>query len=103
MERLNLLDLKSNLIQRWGKAFGRGFPLRSWQEGFLEGEKDHSNTIGPFKRFSKEIFPSEKHLVLSPNKKGKPPRPKTKSWVNSNETLVIKENILRGRVLQNFF
>ena len=42
MERFNLLDLKYIMIQRWGKAFGRGFPLGSWQEGFLKGGEKHS-------------------------------------------------------------
>ena len=55
------------------------------------------------KRFSIGIFPSEKHLVLSPNKKGKPPRPKTKSWVNSNETLVIKKIFWEGEFFRRKF
>ena len=71
MGRFKLLDLKYIMIQRWGKAFGRGFPLRSWQEGFLKGEKITPKAIGLFKRFFKRNFPSEKHLVLSPHKKGK--------------------------------
>ena len=91
MGRFKLLDLKYIMIQRWGKAFGRGFPLGSWQEGFLKkGERSLKNTIVPFKRFQKKFFLSEKHLVLSTNKKGKPPRPKIKSWVNPNKTLAIK-------------
>ena len=93
MGRFNLLDLKYSLAQRWRKGFWEGFPLRSWQEEILKRGKDHSKMPwGYLRDFSKEIFPSEKHLVLSPNKKGKPPRPKTKSWVNPNKILVIKEN-----------
>ena len=92
MGRFKLLDLKSSLTQRWGKAYGSGFPLRSWQEGFLEGEKDHSNTIGPFKRFSKDIIPSEKHFGLSPKKRKTSKTKKIKSWVNPNKTLAIKES-----------
>ena len=61
MGRFNLLDLKYIMIQRWGKAFGRGFPLRSWQEEILKGEKITPNAIGYYKRFSKKI-PNEKHL-----------------------------------------
>ena len=91
MGRFNLLDLKYIMIQRWGKAFGRGFPLGPWQEGFLKGQKITPNAIGLFKRFFKRNFPNEKHLVLSPHKMEKPPRPKIKSWVNPNKTLVIKE------------
>ena len=62
MGRFKLLDLKYIMIQRWGKAFGRGFPLRSWQEGFLKGEKITSNAIGLFKKIFKKIFPNEKPL-----------------------------------------
>ena len=66
------------MIQRWGKVYGRGFTLRSWQERFLNLEKDHSKSHRAFfKEFSKDIFPSEKHFGLSPNKKQEPPRPKT--------------------------
>ena len=45
-------------------AFGRGFPLRSWQEEILKGEKITPNAIGLFKGLSKN-FLNEKHLVLS--------------------------------------
>ena len=62
MGRFKLLDLKYIMIQRWGKAYGRGFPLRSWQEGFLKGEKITPNAIGLFKRFSNIFFSNEKHL-----------------------------------------
>ena len=63
MGRFNLLDLKYIMIQRWGKAFGRGFPLRSWQEGFLKGEKITPNAIGLFKKDKIfKNFPKEKHL-----------------------------------------
>ena len=55
MGRFKLLDLKYNLAQRWGMAFGRWFPLMSWQEGFLKVERIIPNAIGLFKRFSKEI------------------------------------------------
>ena len=93
MGRFNLLDLKYILTQRWGKAFGRGFPLMSWQEVILKREKDYPNAIGFFKKVFKNnnFFPNEKHLVLSPHKMEKPPRPKIKSWVNPNKKLVIKE------------
>ena len=77
MGRFNLLDLKYNLTQGWGMAFGRGFPLMSMARGdFEKGRRSFQMPQGYLKDFSKEIFPSEKHLVLSPNKKGKPPRPK---------------------------
>ena len=92
MGRFNLLDLKYILTQRWEMAFGRGFPLMSWQEEIFEREKVTPNAIGLFKRFFKRNFPNEKHLVLSPHKMEKPPRPKIKSWVNPNKTLVIKES-----------
>ena len=36
MGEFNLLDLKYILTQRWEMAFGRGFPLMSWQEEVLE-------------------------------------------------------------------
>ena len=56
MERFNLLDLRYIMIQRWGKVYGSGFPLRSWQEGFLKGAKDHFKMPwGYLKDFSKEI------------------------------------------------
>ena len=44
---------------------------------FEKEERSLKNTIVPFKRFQKKFSLSEKHLVLSPNKKGKPPRPKS--------------------------
>ena len=72
---------------------GGGFHSCHGKSGFLKGEKITPNAIGLFKRFFKGNFPNEKHLVLSPNKKGKPPRPKIKSWVNPNKILVIKENL----------
>jgi len=42
MGRFKLLDLKYIMIQRWGKAYGRGFPLMSWQEEILKRGEDHS-------------------------------------------------------------
>ena len=59
---------------------------------FEKGERSLQIAIGLFKRFFKRNFPNEKHVVLSPNKMEKPPRPKIKSWVNPNKTFVIKEN-----------
>ena len=59
---------------------------------FEKGGRSLQNALGLFKRFFKRNFPNEKHLVLSPNKMEKPPRPKIKSWVNPNKTLVIKES-----------
>ena len=77
---------------KMGKGFWEGISTWVMARGiFLEGEKITPNAIGLFKRFFKGNFPNEKHLVLSPNKKGKPPRPKIKSWVNPNKTFVIKE------------
>ena len=60
MGKSNLLDLKYILTQRWEMAFGRGFPLMSWQEEIFEREKITPNAIGLFKRkrFSKN-FPME--------------------------------------------
>ena len=87
MGRFKLLDLKYIMIQRWGKAYGRGFPLRSWQEGFLKGGKITPNAIGYFKDFSKEISQMKSIWFLSPNKKGKQKRKKIKSWVNPNKHL----------------
>ena len=43
------------LTQRWGMAFGRGFPLRSWQEEILKGEKITPNAIGLFKKIFKSF------------------------------------------------
>ena len=50
-----------------------------WQEGIFEsGKGPFQKLIGPFsKKFLKGIFPREKHFGLSPNKRGKPPRPKS--------------------------
>ena len=96
-----MLDLKYIMIQRWGKAYGGGV-ISTYvmaRRDFEKGEKITPNAIGLFKRFFKRNFPNEKHLVLSPNKKGKPPRPKIKSWVNPNKTFVIKGKFLRGKVL----
>ena len=78
MERFNLLDLKYSLTQRWGMAFGRGFPLMSWQEGIFERGKDHSISHRAIlkKRFSKVILSNEKHFVLSPNEEQELPRSK---------------------------
>ena len=53
MGEFNLLDLKFILTQRWEMAFGRGFPLRSWQEEILKGEKITPNAIGLFKNIFK--------------------------------------------------
>ena len=39
MGEFNLLDLKYILTQGWGKTFGRGFPLMSWQEEILKGKR----------------------------------------------------------------
>ena len=86
-----MLDLKYILTQRWGVAFGRGFPLMSWQEEIFEREKITPNAIGLFKRFSNINFPNESFVVES-TKDGKTSKTKIKSWVNPNETLVIKES-----------
>ena len=56
MGEFNLLDLKFILTQSGEMAFGRGFPLRSWQEEILKGEKITPNAIGLFKKIFK-IFP----------------------------------------------
>ena len=55
MGRFKLLDLKYIMIQRWGKAYGRGFPFMSWQEGFLKRGKITPNAIGLFKKIFKKI------------------------------------------------
>ena len=55
MERFKLLDLKCIMIQRWGKVYGGGFPLRSWQEEILKGEKITPNAIGLFKKIFKNF------------------------------------------------
>ena len=73
-------------------GFGRGFPLMSWQEEFLKGKRITPNAIGYFKKIFKNFPQMKKTFVLSPHKMEKPPRPKIKSWVNPNKTLVIKEN-----------
>ena len=54
-----------------------------WQEGIVESGKGLSKSHSAnSKRFSKVIFPNEKHFVLSPNEKQEPPRPKTDlGWV----------------------
>ena len=62
MERFNLLDLKYNLTQRWGMAFGRGFPLMSWQEEILKRGEDHSKCHRAIQKIFKYIFPNEKPL-----------------------------------------
>ena len=41
-----MLDLKYNLTQGWGMAFGRGFPLMSCKRRFWKGEKITPNAIG---------------------------------------------------------
>ena len=59
----------------WG---GGWFPLMSWQEEILKrGRRSLQMPYGYFKRFFKRNVPSEKHMVLSPHKKEKPPRPKS--------------------------
>ena len=45
------------------------------------------------KRFSKVIFPNEKHFVLSPKRKARTSKTKGRSWVNPNKTFAIKKNI----------
>ena len=69
MGEFNLLDLKFILTQRWGMAFGRGFPLMSWQEEIFEREKITPNAIGLFKKRKKiqKLF-QWKTLVLSQHK-----------------------------------
>ena len=94
MGKFNLLDLKYILTQRWEMAFGRGFPLMSWQEEFfLKGKRITPNAIGYFKKIFKNFPQMKKTFVLSPHKMEKPPRPKIKYWVNPNKILVIKENL----------
>ena len=48
-----------------------------WQEGIVESGKGLSKSHSAnSKRFSKVLFPNEKHFVLSPNEKQELPRPK---------------------------
>ena len=48
-----------------------------WQEGIVESGKGLSKSHSAnSKRFSKVIFPNEKHFVLSSNEKQELPRPK---------------------------
>ena len=97
MGRFKLLDLKYTLIQRWGMAFGRGFPLMSWQEGILKGERITPNAIGYFKK--EKIFqnsPKWKTIGVEPTWDEKPPRPKTKSRMKPNKIFVIKGNFWEG-------
>ena len=90
MGRFKLLDLKYIMIQRWGKAFGRGFPLMSWQEEFLKGKRITPNAIGYFfKDFQK--LSQLKNTCVGSTKDGKTSKTKIKSWVKPNKTLVIKE------------
>ena len=60
MGEFNLLDLKFIWTQGGEMAFGKGFPLRSWQEEIFERGRITPNAIGLFKkkRFSK-TFPME--------------------------------------------
>ena len=73
------------------RLMGGDFHLGHGKRDFWNGKKITPKAIGLFKRFFKRNFPNEKHLVLSPNKMEKPPRPKIKSWVNPNKTFVIKK------------
>ena len=41
--------------------------------------------------FQKPFFSSEKHFVLSSNKKARTSKTKRKSWVNPNKTLVMRK------------
>ena len=84
---------------------GVDFHLCHGKRDFWKGEKDHSNTIGPFKRFSKGLFffQVKSILVLSPNKNGKPPRPRTKSWVNPKQNTCHKRKYFeRESTSENF-
>ena len=63
---------------KMGKGFWEG--ISTWVMArliFEKGKRSLQMPQGYLKDFSKEIFPSEKYLVLSPNKKEKPPRPKS--------------------------
>ena len=97
MGRFKLLDLNYIMIQRWGKAFGRGFPLGSWQEGFLKGEKITPNALGLFKRFSKKNS-NEKHL-MSQHKMEKNLQDQNQVLGESKQNTCHKRKSLRGRVL----
>ena len=44
---------------------------------FESGKGSFQKPQGFSKEFSKDIFPSEKHFGLSPNKNKEPPRPKS--------------------------
>ena len=44
---------------------------------FESGKGSFQKLQGRLKKFLKDIFPGEKHFGLSPNKRGKPPRPKS--------------------------
>ena len=101
MERFNLLDLKHIMIQRWGKAYGREFTLGSWQEEFLKVEKDHSKSYRAFFKeiFNRHFFPRENILVWVQIKEENLQDQNQVLSEPKNEALVIKENILRGRVL----
>ena len=58
---------------------------------FLKVERIIPKVIGLFKRiFKRSFFQVKGILVLSPNKKGKPPRPKIKSWVNPKQNTCHK-------------
>ena len=48
MGEFNLLDLKFIWTPRGEMAFGKEFPLRSWQEEILKGERITPNAIGLF-------------------------------------------------------
>ena len=87
-----LAGFEVNQDPKMGKGLWEWISTQVMARGnFEKGRRSLQNAIGLFKRFFKRNFPNEKHLVLSPNKKGKPPRPKIKSWVNPNKTFVIKE------------
>ena len=104
MGRFNLLDLKYSLTQRWGMAFGRWFPLMSWQEGFLKVERIIPNAIGLFKRFFKRNFSQVKSIwfwvqIRRENLQDQKP---SLGWIQT-KILVIKENFWEGEFFRRKF
>ena len=79
---------------------GVDFHLGHGKRDFFErGKRSLQNAMGLFKRFFKRNFPSEKHLVLSPNKKGETSKTKNQVLGESKQNTCHKRNFLRGRVL----
>ena len=71
-----------------------------WQEGIVESGKGLSKSHSAnSKRFSKVIFPNEKHFVLSPKRKARTSKTKGRSSGESKQNFCHKEKYMRGRVL----